>query len=83
MSEGFELGDESSLMGGRCASFVESVPRGGSDSTGNGTAAGGPKGGPITGEQVVPPTWRNSLQSGPMHLAGDNASAFHEKRSLQ
>ena len=31
-----------------------------------------PRGGPITGGQVVPSHWRNSHQSGPMPLAGDN-----------
>ncbi len=31
----------------------------------------GPRGGPITGGQVVPSHWRNTPQGGPMPLAGD------------
>ena len=30
-----------------------------------------PRGGPITGGQVVPSHWRNTPQGGPMPLAGD------------
>lgn len=33
----------------------------------------GPRGGPITGGQVVPSHWRNTPQGGPMPLAGDTS----------
>jgi hypothetical protein len=48
-------------------------PAEGGKSTGSSTAAGGcPGGGPITGGAVVPSSWRNSPQGGPMLLAGDS-----------
>jgi hypothetical protein len=39
------------------------------------TSAGEPPGGPITGGKVVPSSWRNPPQSGPILLAGDSKAA--------
>ncbi len=44
----------------------------GGDSTGSETGVGGYPGGPITGDGVVPCSWRNSAHGGPMLLAGDS-----------
>jgi hypothetical protein len=40
----------------------------------------GPRGGPITGGQMVPSLWRKTPQGGPMPLAGDSPLAHHRRR---